>query len=193
MPAATPLFSLNDATITRQERRVLHGLSLCVASGQILHLHGANGIGKTSLLRFIANTCLKLEIKKVFIPSNTSFLKNQETVIENMSFWATDQNRIKTALHRFGMDALAERPLRLLSAGQRQRVNLCRLLLSDAALWLIDEPLNSLDDDGCALFFKTLITHQSMGGAALIASHVAIPGAEVLNLTPFAVANKDAA
>jgi heme exporter protein A len=112
---------------------------------------------------------------------------NDLTPCEHLRFWqGLAQNRrvafLDDILDRAGLQDSAHKRSALLSAGQRQRLALCRLLVEDAKLWLLDEPLSALDDSGEAFLNLLLEKHRSNGGGAVIASHHAIPGAEPYTL-----------
>jgi heme exporter protein A len=179
MTAATPLFSRHIPRLVRGGRVLRENFSISLQAKSILHITGANGCGKTSLLRFIAKECLGSDISCAFIPAQANFLKMRENITENLRFWHADDAAIAAALDYFGLQALADEKPTKLSAGQRQRVNLCRLMLSDAKIWLIDEPLNSLDQKGAELFMAMLVKHLEDGGGAMIASHAPLAGADI--------------
>ncbi len=150
--------------------------------GDIVELRGANGSGKTTLLRCLAG--LTSDFSGA-IDRCTAFLymghrggiNGQLTPIENLEWYgalvgsAADGARMRDALDAVGLAGYARTPCGQLSAGQQRRVTLARLKLDAAALWLLDEPLTALDDDGCALVRSLLEQHRSRGGSAVCATH----------------------
>ena len=113
------------------------------------------------------------------------------SVGENLAFWAaisetrseTVGHRVQTALSRVGLDSLSEMPARFLSAGQRRRLNLARLLAAPARLWLLDEPAAGLDEGSAAVLESMIASHLARGGMAVVATHDAVPaGARRLEL-----------
>jgi heme exporter protein A len=186
----------------RGDRPVFAGLDFRLGPGEAAIVRGPNGAGKSSLLRILA-TLLRPAAGRVTWDGEDIFaaegyrerlhylghlpgLKPAFTVAENLGFWqALHGGRPDpTALARFGMERLAEVPAQWLSAGQRQRLALCRLACADASLWLLDEPTTSLDDDGVARLLAAVAAHRAGGGAVLLTSHLplAIPGAATIRI-----------
>lgn len=198
MSASNRLFELKDVACRRGGRVLFRNLSFGVGEGEVVHLAGPNGAGKTSLLRimagalpcegevlwengnFLENGADEHAKRFAFLPSDDRNLKVLETVGENLSFWAglwqvaDAGSRITAALEALGMTALKDTALRYLSAGQKRRVSLARVLVKESKLWLLDEPFNGLDDASAGLFKAALDAHLDSGGMAAIASHHAI-------------------
>jgi len=187
MMTATPLFFVNNLRLERGGRIVLQNLDLHIASGAALHITGPNGLGKTSLLRYVTeHTSLKT---RIFLPANDYYLKTRDSLGDNLRFWAkVDFNADQIVLEKFHLTAHENQPVAKLSAGQRQRAHLSRLLAGYAPLWILDEPLNNLDTQGVAIFEAVLQKHLQAGGAAIIASHRPLSGATPFDLQPYAVA-----
>ncbi|MEL6376138.1 MAG: heme ABC exporter ATP-binding protein CcmA, partial [Pseudomonadota bacterium] len=118
-------------------------------------------------------------------------LKSTLTVSENLAFWASifGQTGIQAALERFNLTSLQNRPAGMLSAGQKRRLGLARLMVTGRKVWLLDEPTVSLDATNVVLFTDVLRDHLDAGGSAIIASHldIAIDGIEKLDLTTLRV------
>ena len=177
----------------RGERHVLRGVSFELAAGEALHVSGPNGVGKTSLLRVVCGL-LQAEEGEVYwngqptrvansvylealaYLSHDTALKGDLTAIENLRFSvglrrSVTENDAHRVLTDLGVEECAQLPCRVLSAGQRRRVALCRILLSDARLWVLDEPFTNLDAASSAHVADTLAQHLERGGLALIAAH----------------------
>ncbi len=176
---------------TRGDRRLFDGLSFRVSAGQALAVEGANGAGKTSLLRMIAGflapaagrlvlKSAQAEItdaeergKSVGWLGHHDGLKPQLTVREQLDFFARLYGRAPdaSALERVGLARQAELPCRYLSAGQRRRLALARLLVSERPLWLLDEPFAALDTAGQGLIAQLMARHCGHGGIIIAATH----------------------
>ncbi len=182
-------FCFDNLSLERAERLVAEGLSARVASGEVLLLTGPNGSGKSSLLRALAGLMppaagqIAWDGLDIFKQADAhrarlAFVGHQDAVkpglstAENLAFWASiGGGNAKAALGAFALTALAERPARFLSAGQRRRLALSRLALRPRALWLLDEPVTALDAESRAAFQGLLKAHLARGGIAIIATH----------------------
>jgi heme exporter protein A len=177
-----------------------------VPRGGALVLLGPNGSGKSSLLRLLAGLTPaeagRLLWDGVPVRDDTAahririrFIGHQDavkpalTVCENLAFWAglhgaREEAAVASALARLGLDRLADWPSRFLSAGQRRRLALARLLLAPAPVWLLDEPTTGLDRDSIAGFETALAAHRAAGGIVIAATHVplGLPDARTLTL-----------
>ncbi|MDE1152920.1 MAG: heme ABC exporter ATP-binding protein CcmA [Micavibrio sp.] len=187
---------MKDITCLRGGRILFQNVSAALSQGDVLHLSGANGSGKTSLLRMMAGA-LPLAAGEIlwggadflengiaahgerfnFLPSDDRALKVLETPVETLAFWAEVQgvsNRaaIDQALAAMDMANIKTRAVKYLSAGQRRRLSLARVLLRPAPLWLLDEPFNGLDAASTGLFRAALDAHVATGGMAVVASHL---------------------
>ena len=184
-----------NLSVARGGVTVLSGLTLSVGAGQALVLRGPNGSGKTTLLRTLAGLqppvagTLRLDPEAVAYAAHADGLKSTLTVAENLDFWARIYGGPSPAqaISALDLDALARRRAGELSAGQKRRLGLARLLVTGRALWLLDEPTVSLDTASVALFAGVVRQHLASGGATIIATHVdlGLPEAEVLELGPF--------
>lgn len=174
---------------------VLDGVSFTLEPGQALVLRGPNGIGKTTLLRTVAGLQPAVAGKVSLPPETLAYaghadgVKATLSVAENLAFWAAihGQDGVDGALLAMNLDQLRDRAAKNLSAGQRRRLGLARLIVTGRPIWLLDEPTVSLDSDSVALFGAVLRGHLAEGGAALIATHIdlGLPEARVLDLTPY--------
>jgi heme exporter protein A len=183
-----------NLSVARGGMTLLSGVDFALNAGQILVLRGANGLGKTSLLRCIAGLQNPVE-GQITAPETVAYsghadgLKGQMTVLENLAFWSSIYHgpSPEVALDAYDLHALADRPAANLSAGQKRRLGLARMQVSGCALWVMDEPTVSLDADNVALFCAALDRHVQSGGAAVITSHIdlVIASARLLDLTRF--------
>jgi heme exporter protein A len=188
------MLHVSNLSVARGGMTLLSGVDFSLTSGQILVLRGANGLGKTSLLRCIAGLQNPVE-GQITAPETVAYsghadgLKGQMTVLENLAFWSSIYHgpSPEVALDAYDLHALADRPAANLSAGQKRRLGLARMQVSGCALWVMDEPTVSLDADNVALFRAALDRHVQSGGAAVITTHIdlAIASARLLDLNRF--------
>lgn len=183
-----------DLTVSRGGVPVLEGLSFRLSTGQVLVLRGPNGSGKTTLLRTLAGLQPPMagEVSQppeaIAYGAHADGLKGTLSVAENLAFWASVHGTrdIEAALARFNLLALRDRAAQNLSAGQKRRLGLARLLVTGRAIWLLDEPTVSLDTASVGLFADAVRTHVAAGGAALIATHIDLGlETDIFDVTPF--------
>lgn len=192
--------TVTDLTCARGGVPVLEGVSLSLAPGRALILRGPNGSGKTTLLRTLAGL-QPAETGRVEAPSeglayagHADGIKATLTVAENLRFWARifGTREIAPALVAFDLEGLADRPAQNLSAGQKRRLGLARLLVTGRPVWLLDEPTVSLDTASVGLFAAALRAHLGQGGSALVATHIDLGiEAETLDVTRFRPAREE--
>ena len=196
------LLTVEDLTVARGGLPVLEGVAFALGPGEALVLRGPNGIGKTTLLRTVAGLQPALagrigaEDDTVAYAGHADGVKSALTVEETLWFWAEifGAQEIGPALAAFDLEDLRDRPAGNLSAGQRRRLGLARMLVTGRPVWAMDEPTVSLDTASVGLFAAAIGVHLAAGGAALIATHIDLGlGAQTLDLTPFkAQAPRDA-
>ena len=187
--------TVTDLSCARGSAQVLAGLSFSLGPGEALALRGPNGAGKTTLLRTLAGLTPPLAGHVACAPDTIAYaghadgLKAQLTVRENLAFWAGAfaTTHLDTALTAFDLHALADRRAGEMSAGQKRRLSLARLLVTGRPIWCLDEPTVSLDVRNVARFASAIEAHLAAGGAALIATHIdlGLPGARDLDITPY--------
>lgn len=190
-----PSLHAKNLTLTRGGRPLFANLELSIAGGEALILRGANGSGKTSLLRVLAgltsadegviswgNTVWKSSSAEqranLLYLGHANALKDELTTAENLADGlgfdgataSTDDQQ--HALERVGLLARRDLQARRLSQGQKRRIGLARLLLAKKPVWLLDEPTNALDAEGVALFTEIVDEHLARGGMACIATHL---------------------
>jgi heme exporter protein A len=179
--------------VWRGDRHVLRGVSLELHPGELMHVSGPNGTGKTTLLRVvsgllrpekgsvawqgrsIAATAAEYQAALAYA-SHEPALKSDLTALENLRFTVGLKRRVtaaelRSSLERTGVGTCADLPARVLSAGQRRRVAMARVLAFQADLWLLDEPYTNLDGSGSALLSALLAEHVGRGGVALVVAH----------------------
>ncbi len=181
----------------RGDHLVFSDLSFRLEPGGALVLIGRNGSGKTTLLRLIAGLMPRAAGEVLWagedaladLPSHglrLAYLGHQDalklglTAAENLALWArVPRDRraeaIEQALAAVGLEDLAYLPARMLSAGQRRRVGVARLLVADAALWLLDEPTTALDAVSVAKLGDLAAAHRAAGGMVIAATHLDLP------------------
>ncbi|QWD77604.1 cytochrome c biogenesis heme-transporting ATPase CcmA [Polynucleobacter sp. MWH-Svant-W18] len=191
----------------RGERQLFSGLDLSVSAGQCLHVRGENGVGKTSLLRILTglskpesgevlwgNQSIGLDSlayhRELLFLGHRDALKEDLSAIENLKMYAELDDvalpleKALTTLWRFGLRGRENLPVHCLSAGQKRRLLMARMLTRQAKLWILDEPFNALDSKAVNALQDLIAEHLSDGGLVVLTSHqtVSLPSVRVLEL-----------
>lgn len=180
----------------RNEKQLFSGMSFELEQGDLIQIDGSNGSGKTTLLRMVSGL-LPIDEGMIYwnghpmhknrqeYMAELSFvghkngIKDELTVVENLNMDRTLSGKpsavtVASALQRLGIAHCQQQLCRQLSAGQRQRVSLSRLLISDTRLWVLDEPLTALDHNAQEIVRDMIVEHVESGGMALVTSHQSI-------------------
>jgi len=178
------LIKANDLSCVRGHNLVFTGLSFSLNSGQIGLLTGANGAGKSSLMRLCAGLLRPARgqidtANSVALCDDKLALDEQASLTDALLFWARLDGAapadVEKAIEAYGLSHLADVPISYFSTGQKQRARLVRTALSPASLWLLDEPANGLDTASLDRLGTVMKKHVDGGGAILAASHIDLP------------------
>lgn len=203
------VLAVDNLACIRGERQLFHDVTFRLAAGEALLLHGPNGSGKSSLLRMLAGFLSpaagritwsdaeaaghdEAQGARLCYVGHQDAVKPQLSARDNLVFWARLAGKnteaatgaADAALDAAGLQRQKRLPGRYLSAGQKRRVTLARLLLTSAPVWLLDEPSNALDSGAVAWLGDIIAKHRDGGGMVVLASHVPVPlpGAKRLEL-----------
>lgn len=179
---------VEDLSVVRGDRTIISKLGFTVAAGEVLHLQGRNGAGKTSLLEVLCGLRRPDggKITGAPAPEQRHWLGHKNGLnpllspIENLRFWAglngLPNAGFDAALEGVGLKLKVQRNCGALSTGQRRRAAMARLLVARRPWWFLDEPLSGLDVDGLEIFGRLLEAHVGGGGAVVVTSHQPLPG-----------------
>lgn len=188
------MLQLFDLAFDYQDLPLLRNISFTLKTGDLLHLQGANGAGKTTLLKVLAGlyqpSCGEINFKGnsiqqslqhyqqniCFVGHKTGispFLTVKENCLYDLNY--SGQSNLPTLLELFKLNKLMNSPCGILSSGQKRKVGLVRLGLTDALIWLLDEPLVALDDETLTILMAMIATHREQGGIVILTSHQKLP------------------
>ena len=190
-----PRLAVTDLACRRGDRLLFRGLSFKLEAGEAMQVAGPNGVGKTSLIRILAG--LARPFSGAVARAGTLGLVDERLTMDEdrplaaaLRFWERVDGCTDPALPLRTMEvaALVDVPVRYLSTGQRKRLAIARLLIAAHDIWLLDEPLNGLDDIARAKVEALISLHCGGGGICVVASHqaIALPEARTLTLADFA-------
>lgn len=201
------MLEVSNLACSRGDHRLFSGLNLALRPGQIMQVQGENGKGKTSLLRTLCGFLLPDEgtiswcgndvrdldeeyFASLLYLGHHNAIKDELSALENLRISAglsgvvLDEKEAVAALRRMGLKGRERLPTKVLSQGQRRRVALARLLVGDAKLWVLDEPLAALDVGAVALIQELISEHLARQGMVIFTTHqpLAIEGVEISRL-----------
>ncbi|NNL04728.1 MAG: heme ABC exporter ATP-binding protein CcmA [Xanthomonadales bacterium] len=175
------MLSTSKVNFERYFEPVFQPVSFDLEAGQLLLITGTNGCGKTTLIRVLAGVLhptsgrIDMRASTMAYVGHYLALKDDLSVFENLRFMrdfiGTSQRDVDAVIEEVGLGHVKYNQARHLSAGQRKRCALARLLLSEAQLWLLDEPYSNLDIEGVGLVDRLLTQHLETGGSAVVATH----------------------
>ncbi|SFC17002.1 heme exporter protein A [Marinospirillum celere] len=195
-PSPPSILSVRQLSCERDERLLFSGLDFDLYPGELLQLEGPNGVGKTSLMRLLAGFlpasggriywqgkpvegCWEEMHQALLFIGHLAGIKAELTPLENLHWFAAleggqEEEDLEEALSRVGLAGFEDQPCQQLSAGQKRRVALARLLFTRRSLWLLDEPFTALDKQGVAAMEHLLVEHAQAGGTVILTSHHAL-------------------
>ncbi|XP_024980566.1 ABC transporter I family member 1-like [Cynara cardunculus var. scolymus] len=203
-----PRLLLNNVSCMRNAQQILRHTNISIHDGGALVLTGANGSGKSTFLHMLAGFSkpssgeilwdghditesgvfhqYKLQLNWL---SLKEAIKSNFTVLDNVQWFEVleyKQGKSLPALEFMGLGRLANEKARMLSMGQRKRLQLARVMAMDRPIWLLDEPSVALDDEGVKLLEQMIADHRSQGGIVIVATHlpIQIQDAMILRLPP---------
>ena len=175
------MLDVSKLVLERYFQAVFQPLDIALSAGQLLFVTGDNGSGKTTLLRLLAGIIqpssgtVQNSADRIAWLGHALAVKEDLSSLENLhfvrDFYGPTAVTVEQALQLTGLNRVALQPARTLSAGQRKRCALARLLLQSAPLWLLDEPYSNLDQAGIELVDTLLLQHIHNGGSAVVATH----------------------
>lgn len=181
------MLTCNEVTASAADKLLFNKVSISILPGSILYIRGSNGSGKTSFLRILSNiqpadsgsvywygeAINDLDNYCTYIGHKLA-IKPELTAIEHLEFWGQIYNSkeaIAASIAYFNLYDILDKPCYFLSAGEKKRVAISRLLISNNDLWILDEVDTNLDEENAALLYRAIISKRENGGVVIIASH----------------------
>jgi heme exporter protein A len=202
------ILEVNDLACERGDHRLFTGLSFTLSAGELMQVQGANGSGKTTLLRTLCGFVQPVRgtvhwcgqdigewddnfHAQMCYLGHLNAIKDELSALENLQMsaglagYTVSEQQAGAVLRRMGLQRREHLPVRVLSQGQRRRVALARLLIGDAHLWILDEPLTALDVGAVGLMQELIGEHLSNGGMAIFTTHqpLQVAGVQTRQLT----------
>ena len=188
------MLEVRELECVRGDHRLFKGLNFSLQQGELLYLRGSNGSGKTSLLRTICGLMAPADgqvfwkgkdihsereeyNRELTYLGHLNGIKGELSAIENLNFANSlsgikkSENEILHALERLGLAGREDLPTKVLSQGQKRRVALARLLLTDSTIWILDEPFTALDVHAVELLSDLIVNHVKSDGMAILTTH----------------------
>ena len=186
-------FEIKNISCIRGNKLLFKNLNFKINNKELLVIKGANGSGKTTLLKILSGLLKPISGSIIINKKNINILKDEYfkyfeyighenaiktalTVRENLNFYLKIKKNLTTknfekAIKIFNLKNLLDIKIENLSAGEKRRISLSRLILSHSKIWFLDEPTNGLDKINTVIFFKILKQHLQLNGLAIVASH----------------------
>ncbi|MBI3222220.1 MAG: cytochrome c biogenesis heme-transporting ATPase CcmA [Nitrosomonadales bacterium] len=202
------MLEVSNLACVRGDHQLFSGLNFKLSAGEIMQVEGENGSGKTSLLRTLCGLMMPADGKifwrgedikeadeeyysEMIYLGHLNAIKDELSALENLCISAgvdgleVDERQALQVLRRLGLKGREALPVKVLSQGQRRRVALSRLLVSDAALWILDEPLAALDVRAVDLMQELIAEHLEKNGMVIFTTHqpLLVPGVELRRLS----------
>lgn len=202
------MLEVSNLACVRGDHQLFSGLNFKLSAGEIMQVEGENGSGKTSLLRTLCGLMMPADGKifwrgedikeadeeyysEMIYLGHLNAIKDELNALENLRISAgvdgleVDEKQALQVLRRLGLKGREALPVKVLSQGQRRRVALSRLLVSDAALWILDEPLAALDVRAVDLMQELIAEHLEKNGMVIFTTHqpLLVPGVELRRLS----------
>jgi heme exporter protein A len=175
------MLQVTRLTFDYSDKLLLQSVDFSVKSGTVLHVKGKNGVGKTTLLKLLAGLLYPIE-GEIIYKGKRCYVGHQNGVNIRLTpdehvrldLGVTDDKLLNKALTRLNLNTVRDMPCGLLSAGQKRRMGLLRLLITDAKLWLLDEPLVGLDEASIQILGELIKAHLKQKGSVVLTSHQAL-------------------